>query len=222
MSKIVWDDIGEKKYEYGVSHGVYYELNASNVYATGYAWNGLREVQNNPEGGEANEIWADNIKYATLRGAENEKGSISAYTYPPEMEQANGRRAPVAGMSITGQARGVFGMCYRTEIGSDTNPERGYKLHLLYGVTMDPSDETHETANDNPEAQELSWDYSATPVPVTGYKPTAHVIIDSTTVSSSNLTNLEDALYGTANSAAYLPTPDQVIVLLGGTIPSNG
>lgn len=221
MSKLSWDGVAEKAFEYGVSKGVMYEINSSGVYATGYAWNGLREVQVNPEGGEANDIWADNIKYGTLRGAEDVKGSISAYTYPPQFEQMNGRVNPVTGMYVSGQPRKTFGLCFRSEIGDDTDVSKGYKIHLLYGVTVDPSDETYETVNDNPEAKEMSWDFSTIPVAMTGQKPTAYIMVDSRTASSSALKTLEAQLYGDTSVVANLPTPDQVLTYLGGSVPQG-
>ena len=71
MSKIVWDAIGEHKYETGVDHGVLYPINEStNQYDFGVAWNGLTNVTETPSGAESNPQYADNIKYLDLMSAE--------------------------------------------------------------------------------------------------------------------------------------------------------
>ena len=62
MSKLVWDKVGERLYETGVSKGVLYPQ-SSGAYPKGVAWNGLTAVNESPEGAEPNAMYADNIKY---------------------------------------------------------------------------------------------------------------------------------------------------------------
>lgn len=218
MSKIVWDQIGEKKYESGVDHCVLYPINESSQYKPGVAWNGITSVSETPEGGEPNDQYADNIKYLSLVSAENLNGSIGAYTYPKEFGICDGTAEPVTGMTIGQQSRKMFGLSYRTKIGNDTaGSDYGYKLHLLYGCTASPSERSYETMNDSPDAIEFSWDFSTVPVPVSGYAPTALITIDSTLVDKESLQKLEEALYGTESEDAYLPLPDEVITILGST-----
>lgn len=218
MSKLTWDGVGEKKYEAGVDHCVLYPISPDKEYKPGVAWNGITSVNETPEGGDANDQYADNIKYLSLLSAENLNGSISAYTYPPEFEACDGTAEPVKGMKIGQQTRKMFGLSYRTKIGNDTDgTDHGYKLHLLYGATASPSERSYETLNDSPDAIEFSWDFSTVPVPVTNYSPTALVTIDSTLVEPDKMKLLEDALYGTEEEDAYLPLPDEVIRILEGT-----
>lgn len=212
--KIVWDAAGDKRYERGVSKGVLFPTKTDGSYDVGVAWNGLTNVNESPDGGEATDMWADNIKYGTLRSVENHKGSIEAYTYPDEFAECDGNAEPVPGLRLGQQTRKPFGLSYRTEIGSDSNPELGYKIHLVYGATASPSEKTHETVNDSSDISPISWDYETVPVAVEGYKPVAHLEIDSTKVDQTNLAKLEAKLYGSETTDPQLPMPAEVISML--------
>ena len=215
--RLHWDGTGEKKYENGVSQGVLYKKDETSNKWLGYAWNGLTSISESPEGADKTDLWADNIKYASMRAAETFGGTIEAYTYPPEFESCNGEATLAAGAVIGQQAREVFRLCYRTEQGNDESTTYGYKLHLVYGCTCSPSERSYETINDNPDAITLSWEFDSTPVNVEGFKPTSIITVDSTRASSTGLTALENALYGTENTDPYMPDPDEVVTLLGTT-----
>lgn len=212
--KLVWDAVGDKRYERGVSKGVLFPTKSDGSYEAGVAWNGLTNVNESPDGGEATDMWADNIKYGTLRSVENHKGSIEAYTYPDEFAECDGNAEPVPGLRLGQQTRKPFGLSYRTEIGSDSNPELGYKIHLVYGATASPSEKTHETINDSSDISPISWDYETVPVAVDGYKPVAHLEIDSTKVDPTKLAQLEAKLYGSETEDPKLPMPAEVISML--------
>lgn len=217
MAKLVWDKTGEHLYETGVDHGVLYFPDASGAYKNGVAWNGLTSVTESPSGAEATGQYADNIKYLNLISAEEFGATIEAFTYPEEFEAANGNKELVAssGVYIGQQARAVFGFCYRTLIGNDTDgQEHGYKLHLVYGCQVTPSEKNYQTVNDSPEAMTLSWELSTTPVNVTNHKPTALLVIDSTKVDSGKLAKIEAKLYGDESDGAVLPTPDEIAEIL--------
>lgn len=217
MAKLVWDKTGEHLYETGVDHGVLYFPDASGAYKDGVAWNGLTSVTESPSGAEATGQYADNIKYLNLISAEEFGATIEAFTYPEEFEAANGNKELVAssGVYIGQQARAVFGFCYRTLIGNDTDgQEHGYKLHLVYGCQVTPSEKNYQTVNDSPEAMTLSWELSTTPVNVTNHKPTALLVIDSTKVDSGKLAKIEAKLYGDESNDAVLPTPDEIAEIL--------
>lgn len=222
MSKITWDNVGEKYYETGVSCGVLYKQ-VNGAYPAGVGWSGLTSVTESPDGAEANDIYADNIKYGSIRSAETFGGSIGAYIYPDEWEECDGSRSPVAGMYLGQQSRVAFGLTYRTEIGSDATSEAGYKLHLVYGATAAPSERSHETINDSPDPMEMSWDFDTVPVPVTGYRPVAHLWFDSRRVNATKLAALEAILYGTdpdpndvsdEGTTARLPLPAEIITMM--------
>ena len=215
MSKIVWDAIGEHTFETGVRNGVLYLKDAQGAYSTGVAWNGLTSVSESPEGAEATDLYADDIKYLTLMSAENFKATIEAYTYPVEFEECDGSATIANGVVIGQQSRKPFGLCYRTAIGNDTDGnEHGYKLHIVYGCQASPSEKQYSTINDSPEAITFSWEVSTTPVNVNGKKPTATLIIDSTKADKSKLTALEAILYGSESVEPRLPLPDEIATLM--------
>lgn len=211
--RIVWDDIGEKIYESGVSQGVLYKM-GTDAYENGVAWNGLTSITESPDGAEATDLYADNIKYASMRSAETFGGTIEAYHYPDEFEECDGTAELAPGVTIGQQARKSFGLCYRTEIGNDKSSEAGYKLHLVYGATASPSEKAYETINDSPDAITFSWEFDTTPVSVTGHKATSLLVIDSTKCDATKLKAIEDKLYGTASDEATLPLPDEIIEML--------
>ena len=215
MSKIVWDAIGEHTFETGVRNGVLYLQGAEGTYNTGVAWNGLTSVSESPEGAEATDLYADDIKYLTLMSAENFKATIEAYTYPPEFEECDGSATIAKGVVIGQQPRKPFGLCYRTAIGNDTDGnEHGYKLHIVYGCQASPSEKQYSTINDSPEAITFSWEVNTTPVNVNGKKPTATLIIDSTKADKAKLTALEAILYGSEQDEPRLPLPDEIATLM--------
>lgn len=222
MSKIEWDKTGEKLYETGVKNGVLYLPDESGAYTKGVAWNGLTSIKESPSGAEATPLYADDIKYLELTSAEEFGGTLECYTYPDEFAECDGSAEVAPGVIIGQQNRKTFGLCYRTTLGNDIKSnEYGYKLHLIYGAKASPSEKAYSTINDSPEAITFSYEISTTPVNVTGYKPTASLIVDSTKVSKEKMAALEAILYGKdaavesgANNDPRLPLPDEVITLL--------
>ncbi len=212
MPALTWDAIGERYYETGVDHGVLYIPNEVGVYSTGVSWNGLTSVSETPSGAEPTAQYADNIKYLNLFSAEEFGATLEAFTYPDEFAVFDGLAVPEPGLAVGQQARRSFGLSYRTRIGNDLEGEdHGYKLHLLYGCQASPSERAYNTINDSPEAITFSWELTTTPAPVTGYRPTSLIVIDSRTAVPADLTAFEVTLYGATAVAAKLPTPDEVI-----------
>jgi len=220
MSKLVWDQTGERFYETGVKQGVLYPQETGGIYPTGVAWNGLSAVTESPSGAEPTPIYADDIKYLNLLSAEEFGATIEAYTYPDEFAQCDGSAEIATGVMIGQQNRKVFGLSYKTTLGNDVDGnDHGYKLHIIYGALAAPSEKGYSTINDSPEAITFSWEITTTPVSVTGFKPTASIVIDSTKVDAADLEALEEILYGTIDNDPYLPLPDEISSLFGGTVP---
>ena len=197
MSKLFWDQTGERLYETGVKNGVLYPQGDNGAYPKGVAWNGLTAVTESPSGAEANPLYADDIKYLNLLSTEEFGATIEAYTYPEEFEACDGSAEIAEGVTIGQQKRKTFGMAYKTVLGNDTeNNNYGYKLHLIYGALAAPSEKAYATISDSPEAITFSWEVTTTPVSVSGFEPTASLTIDSTKVDANKLAALEAVLFG--------------------------
>lgn len=219
MTKLKWDQIGEKVYETGVDQGVLYLPNNVGAYDQGFPWNGLVSVSESPSGAESNKQYANNSVYLNLISAEEFGATVEAFTYPEEFAQCDGSAVPTAGVYVGQQRRKSFGLAYRTRVGNDIDAaDYGYKLHLIYGALAAPTEKAYTTINDSPEAATFSWELSTTPVEVgNGLKPTATLTIDSTKVSAAKLADLENLLYGTVGVNAQLPSPAAVIAMFEGT-----
>lgn len=222
-AKIVWDKSGEKIYETGVKNGVLYPQ-VNGAYPEGVAWNGLTAVTESPSGAEATPLYADDIKYLNLYSAEEFGATIECYTYPKEFEKCDGSAEIATGVSIGQQTRQAFGMSYKTTVGNDTEGAKyGYKLHLIYGATASPSEKAYATISDSPEAITFSYEVTTTPVNVSGFNPTASIVIDSTKVPADKLKELEEILYGKNPTsegaddgvAPRLPLPDEIVSIVG-------
>ena len=220
MSKLVWDQTGERFYETGVKNGVLYVQGENGTYPKGVAWNGLTAITESPSGAEATALYADDIKYLNLMSNEEFGATVEAYTYPEEFAECDGSKELTTGVMIGQQARKTFGLCYRTALGNDTDGnDHGYKLHIIYGCLAAPSEKAYSTINDSPEAITFSWEITTTPVNVTGAKPTASIVIDSTKADPTKLAALEDILYGKDGDSGSgtdprLPLPDEIKTLM--------
>lgn len=229
MSRLTWDNTGERYYETGVKQGVLYPIQNDGKYSLGVAWNGLTAVTESPSGAEATALYADDIKYLNLISTEEFGATIEAYTYPDEFAECDGSASLADGIMLGQQKRKTFGLCYKTTVGNDVDGnDYGYKLHLIYGCLAAPSEKAYATINDSPEAITFSWEVSTTPVNVAGFKPTSQITIDSTKIAEgkkAKLTELEDILYGkngtgdngeTGATVARLPLPDEIKKLFEG------
>lgn len=224
MPELKFDEQGKHFYETGVDHGVLFVMGDDGVYGKGVAWNGLTSVTESPEGAEESAIYADNIKYLSLRSVENFNATIEAYTYPDEFGVCDGSASLTEGVTIGQQSRKTFAFCYRTKKGNDVNPDLGYVYHIIYGATASPSERAYETVNDSPDAITFSWSITTVPVEVTGHNKTSHLEIDTTKFTESGkqakLKTVIDALYGTDGEGSgqgtdpTLKMPDEILALL--------
>lgn len=213
--RLTWDNAGERMYETGVEQGVLYVISAIGDYPKGVPWNGLSGVTESPSGAEPNPIWADNRKYLVLMSVEEFGATIEAFMYPDEFAECDGSAEVAPGIHIGQQTRKTFGFCYRTILGNDTEGESfGYKIHLFWGARVSPSEKAYGTVNDSPEATTFSWEVNTVPVPVPNHKPTASMVIDSTTIPSDKLKAIEDILYGSESNEARLPFPEEIIQMM--------
>ena len=214
---LVWDQVGQKIYETGVSNGVLYvaDSEAESGYADGVAWNGLVNVTESPSGAEATAIYADNIKYLSLMSAEEFGCSIEAYTYPTEFEACDGSASLGEGVTIGQQPRKKFALVYKTLVGNDIEGQaHGYKLHIVYGCSAAPSERAYGSVNDSPEAITFSWEITTDPIPVAGHNPTSLITIDSTKIDGAKLTAIEEKLFGDGTAAAEMMSPADIMAAL--------
>lgn len=224
MSKIVWDQLGERFGETGVDQGVLFPFK-NNAYEKGVPWNGLTSVNEAPTGGEPNPFYADNQKYIEIMSEEEFAGTIGCYMYPDEFKAAIGEIELAPGVTVGQQTHEMFGFSYRTKIVNDMNgADYGFKIHLVYNALAGVTARDHTTINDSPELEELSFDFTTTKVAVSGGKPTAHLVIDSTKFTAENkakLDNFLNILYGTESVNPRLPLPDEIAGLFEGTAPAE-
>lgn len=219
MSKLIFDNIGEKLYEAGVSQGVLFPGAPTNT-TKGVVWNGLTNFTKSPDGAESNDQFADDIKYASIRGAENMKGTIESFMYPPEFHQCIGEKELVKGTKayVAQQTRTPFSFACLTKIGNDTKGlEFGSKIHIIYNATVSPSEMAYETMNDSPEPIKMSFEFDTTPIKCTvadDVKPTAYFTIEKTEETAKAFKAVYDKIYGTESTESELPLLDDLYELL--------
>lgn len=213
MAVLEWDKTGERLYETGTKKGVLYPWDTEKGnYGTGVAWNGLTGVTESPSGADPTDLYADDIKYLTLRAAEEFGGTIEAYMYPDAWMECDGSAAPSKGLVIGQQGRKSFALSFVTTVGNDTQTnDYGEKIHLIYGATASPSERSYQSINDSPEAITFSWEFTTTAVAVEGYKPTSCLTIDTTKADSEKVEALKTILYGSESEEPRIPMPNEVI-----------
>lgn len=215
MAKLVFDELGKRFYETGVSNAVLFPQADDGTYPKGVAWNGITAANESPSGAESNDQYADNMVYLSLTGAEKFEGTIEAFSSPAEFDECDGMKELSKGLTVHQQTRRPFGFAYKSILGNDIKGnDYGYKLHIWYGCKAAPSERSHATVNDSPEPQNPSWSISSTPVAVPGAKPSSVLTFDSTRTPADKLKKIEDILYGTEAADARLPLPSELIELL--------
>lgn len=211
-----WDKVTEKLYETGVKNCALYPQ-VGGAYPKGVAWNGIINITDSPSGGEPSPLYADDTVYANLISTETLGIKIEAYMYPDEFKPCNGELELAKGVSVGQQKRQSFGIAYKTILGNDTELDSyGYKLHIVYGCLAGPSEKSHDTVNESPDAMTMSWDIKTTPVTINTkkFKPTASIEIDSTKVDATKLEALEKVLFGSLEAEARLPLPDEIATIM--------
>lgn len=222
--KLVWDKVGEKRWETGVDRTVLFPMNDQGGYAAGVAWSGITAINESPSGAEPTKIYADNIVYGVLMSPEEDALTIEAFTYPDEYAECIGEATVGTGAVIKQQNHKHFGLAYRTMIGNDTvGTEHGYKIHIFWDCVAGASEDSNSTINDSPEQKTFSWSVTTMPVAATGFQPTASMVLDSTKVPEGKLTQIENLLYGIAGEGqgqgtdASLPTFAAIKAILDAT-----
>lgn len=208
MAELKWDELGQRFYEAGVDRGVLYPNKGSGV-----VWNGLVSIDETPSGGENRPHYIDGVKYYNETVSSEFKASLEAFTYPDEFAELNGSSRDLA-LSFEDQPRQEFGLSYRTLVGSDVDSDQlGYKIHIIYNATASSRKSSYATISNQKDPSNFSWDITARPVFINGFKPTAHIIWDSTKVGRHKTEELERILYGSKSSDAKLPSIEQLMAI---------
>jgi hypothetical protein len=209
MTRIDWAQVGHHYFEAGIDRGVLFVDDNPGV-----PWIGLVNFNHKQSGGEASPRYLDGIKISNRSSPEEFEGTLDAYMYPTEFERCDGTYRADNGLRITQQRRRPFNLVYRSKIGNEfVGLERAYKIHLMYNLSAAPSDRGYKTLVDQNEPLTFSWGITSRAVPVEGYRPSAHFIVDSRDVPAELLTQLEDILYGTEDAEPSMPTPGELLFL---------
>jgi hypothetical protein len=209
MATLTWDNVGTREFETGVDRGVLYLASGAGV-----SWNGLVSISESPTGQDVTPLYFDGRKYLDFVSPKEFSGTITAFTYPDEFMVYEGIASFSNGIQIDNQNKKLFSLSYRTRIGNDVNENAGYKIHILYDLTAVPNDIEHSSISDSTKPIEFEWSITSRPKTVYGYRPTSHVIIDSTKISSGTLTTIEDLLYGTSITSSQLPSIETLRTLI--------
>jgi hypothetical protein len=209
MTKLVWDKVGDRTYQTGVDRGVLYLSDG-----TAAVWNGLTSIDEKFSQ-SSKSYYLDGVKYLEHQTPGDFSAQLKAFTYPEEFEKINGVAPDGGGLFVHDQKPKSFSLAYRTLIGDDVSgTERGYKIHLLYNLMAIPDSNAYASLDAGSNPIEFGWDLSGTPAATAGYRPTAHLSLDSTKLTSAKLAQVEDILYGTPTVNPRLPLFQELSTLI--------
>jgi hypothetical protein len=209
MTRISWSGVGERLFEAGVDRGVLYVDGSPGV-----PWIGLKNVNQKQSGGDAKPRFMNGVKVGNRMSPEQFEATLEAFTYPEVFERCDGTYLAQNGMRLKQQRRIGFGMSYRSKVGNDlAGIDHAYKIHVVYNLKAEPSDRNHNTLTADAEAMSFSWNLSARPARIPGFRPTSHFEFDSRDVPEELMQQLEDILYGTSTSQPSLPTPGELMFM---------
>lgn len=261
MAQLLFDQAGKRFYHTGVSALALFVTAGTNdtkpaaatvgtdsraitlnqsLYQEGVAWDGITSATNSPSGGDETELWADNIKYGSMRAAEKSGGTIECYQFPLEFAPCNGNIVK-NGVVVGQQSRKKFAFAYKTQVGNDQSGDAGEILHLVWNSSTSPSEHQSSTINDSPDAGTFSFEYSSDSVAYTkstyasdpDLKPCSTMEINTTTLTGGkNNANYQDLLSvvygkdpttqgGSDGIAPQMPSPDDVLDIMARALPSG-
>lgn len=209
MTRITWDDTGERVYHTGVDRGMLYQG------TTAVPWFGLASVTDSPSGGDAEPVFLDGQKVLNIPGGVDLDATIEAYSSPIEFAPCAGRLELAAGLYATNQPKSTFGFSYRTLIGNDVlETDFGYQIHVIYGALAKISDFTHTTKTESSSLEKYTWSLTTTSVALLNKRPTSHFIFDNRKLSSGNIDLIEAILYGDDSNDPRMPTVGELREIL--------
>lgn len=207
MTALLWDAVGERNFESGIDRGVLY----SGETGLGVAWNGLTSLDDKIED-TATPLYQDGVKYVDAETLGSFAATLRAFTYPDEFEQYEGLSSIALGFGVSDQPPKRFHLAYRTMLGDDVEgTDYGYQIHILYNLVAVPDEKAYNTLTQQTVPMRFSWTILGVPVMVEGFRPTAHIIIDSTDIDPDKLLEVEDILYGTDVTEPHIPTIEELV-----------
>jgi len=216
MTRISWD-VEDRFYEIGVDRGVLFSDTDPPT-----PWNGLVSVETSVDENQATPVYFNGVKTVDLVYPGDHTATIKAVTYPDEFLKFSGMAQITGGLYLDEQPTQTFGLCFRSLVGNfNDGNKHAYKIHLMYNLTAIPSDISYDSLSSSDSPIEFSWDVSSVPVATPGYRPMAHLVLDSRTMNPVAMSILEDILYGTEDTESRLPTPDDIFELFRVIVTDN-
>lgn len=214
MPTLTWDTNDVRNYHTGIDLGVLYDSDSGR----GIPWNGLVSVTETTAPTLTSFYFDGNKVGGEIQNGEY-LGVLSAYTYPDEFAYYDGSARLVGGVYLTGQNTKSFGLCYRTRVEHMSNERpTTYKVHILYNVRALPGQKIDATISSEIAPSLFTWNLSATPEDYSGFRPTAHIVIDERHCHPELWTLLSRRLYGytdhETDSIANLPPFEELMEIL--------
>ncbi len=206
---LTWDD---RKYQHGLDRGVLYIPGRPPT-----PWNGLLSVDEGSEPGATEVYYRDGDPYLADVEASDFSATVSAMFFPEAFSECLGMPQVIDGLYIDSQKPKRFGMCYRTLIGQGGSDDPfGYQIHLIYNAMASIGARNRQSISEESELTNFTFDLACTPVRITGFRPSAHFVIDTRTMSSDNVRSMEGALYANVEESWPLPTIPELVDIVGG------
>lgn len=177
-------------------------------------WIGLTGVDEKGGDGAA-AYYIDGRPFLFLPKPKEYQATLRAYTYPDSFSSMMGVTEVADGMYLDSQPGEAFDLSYRTLVGSALRGvDHGYKIHLVYNAVVTPQSLSYDTLGASINPVEFSWEIQAVPVRVEGFRPTAHIIIDTRNMTPSKIAAIEELIYGSDDELPSMPDPQTVFDLL--------
>lgn len=201
--RVDWEGT-KRNYEAGVDRGVLYFFGAQEE---AVSWNGLISVNKQVQVASATPRYFDGIVFNLEQKNEDYVANVEAYVYPYMLEDHI--LALMDSRTLVGESPELqpFGFTYRTLTAE------GYKIHLVYNVTVVVNPITYVTIGDSVNLQPFKFIFHTVPVDVPNARPTSHFILDSERTDESVLSSVEDVLYGTTGTSPHFPSVDELVSL---------
>ena len=213
MTALAWDGVGQRFFESGLDRGVLYLADGSGV-----PWNGLTAVDEKYTGAQASPVYWDGVKIDDVISVGDFSATLKAITYPEEFGEFEGTVEATNGLFVTGQSPGLFGLSWRTRVGNDVDALLGYKIHVAANLNAMPSQKSHKTVSKTVDMEEFEWTLNGIPSRVPGFRPTAHLIFDTSKSTPEFVSALELILYGGVSGDAYLPSLGDLVSLASASV----